>query len=104
MEVNKSWLLHIIFFTLLSSSALSQINSPLIGQEYNTSKKENFSGFIGESTLGLYTADYIYYNKRKQELIIRLFHRGDLSLLSSKDIYHTIDENYTNSVIDIFTA
>lgn len=94
--------IYTVLIVFLSSSAYSQLEEPIIGKEYNTSKKENFSGFIGESSLALFTADYVYYNKRKQELIIRQFHKNDLSLIDSKDLYHILDEDYTNEPQEIF--
>jgi hypothetical protein len=90
----------ILLSTALASSA--QLKTPLVGQEYSTDRKENFSGFIGENTIGLFTADYIYYNRRKQELIIRNFHKGDLQLVDSRDIYTQIMDGYTNDPQEIF--
>lgn len=92
----------ILLFLLLTNGGYSQLAQPIVGKEYNTSKKENFSGFIGESVLALYTADYIFYNRRKQELIIRQFHKNDLSLIDSRDLYHVLDEDYTNEPQEIF--
>ncbi|MEO9533815.1 MAG: hypothetical protein ABJG68_02375 [Crocinitomicaceae bacterium] len=89
-------------FLLLVINSFAQLAEPLVGIEYSTSKKENFSGFIGESSLSTYTADYIFYTKRKQELIIRSFHKGDLQLTNSKDIYSTLDDGYTNEPEEIF--
>ena len=79
-----------------------QLSKPLIGPEYDTQKKENFSGFIGENAIALFTADYIYHNRKKQELIIRQFHRGDLQLVSSTDIYNIIQDGYSNEPEEIF--
>jgi hypothetical protein len=90
----------ILLSSALASSA--QLKTPLVGQEYSTDRKENFSGFIGENTIGLFTADYIYYNRRKQELIIRNFHKGDLQLVDSRDIYTQIMDGYTNDPQEIF--
>lgn len=98
----KRFLLITSFFLFTAQLCYSQLADPIIGKEYNTSKKENFSGFIGESSLALFTADYIYYNKRKQELIIRQFHKNDLTLMESKDLYHIIEDGYTNEPLEIF--
>ena len=91
-----------IIFLICSSAAHCQLQEPLIGPEYSTGKKENFSGFLGENKLALITADYIYYSKRKHELIIRKFHRGDLQLIDSKDIYSKILDGFTNEPKEIF--
>jgi len=79
-----------------------QLNEPIVGQAYNTSKKENFSGFLGENVLALFTADYIYYNRKKQELFVKKFHKGDLQMIDSKNVYSILDEAYTNDPEDIF--
>lgn len=92
----------IIAFILFGQYSISQLKDPLMGVEYSTDRKENFSGFIGENAIGLYTADYIYHNKRKQELIIRNFHKGDLQLVNSKNIYSQILEGYSNDPEEIF--
>ncbi|MBD3636541.1 MAG: hypothetical protein HUJ25_04300 [Crocinitomicaceae bacterium] len=81
---------------------MGQLAEPVIGVEYDTDRKENFSGFVGENSLGLYTADYIYHSRRKQELIIRQFHKGDLQLVSTKDIYSQIEDGYTNEPEELF--
>jgi hypothetical protein len=95
------------FFSLLllifsHHCGFSQLDKPLVGIEYNTSKKENFSGFIGENSLSTYTADYIFYSKRKQELIIRSFYKSDLQLTNSKNIYSILDDGYTNEPEEVF--
>ncbi|MEZ4923573.1 MAG: hypothetical protein R2780_10420 [Crocinitomicaceae bacterium] len=92
----------LIGFFCFSSISIAQLKEPLIGIEYSTDRKENFSGFIGENSIGLFTADYIYFNKRKQELIIRNFHKGDLQLVNSKNIYSQVIDGYTNDPQEIF--
>jgi len=92
--------LFIVF--LFSNFAYSQGFTTLLGKEYNTSKKENFSGFLGENATTVFTADYVYYSKRKQELFIRKFHKSDLQLTDSQDIYRNLDEGYTNDPKEIF--
>ena len=81
---------------------LGQLADPLVGSEYDTQKKENFSGFIGEDEIGLFTADYIYSTRKKQELIIRKFHKTDLQLVDSKNIFSEIEDGYTNEPQEIF--
>lgn len=96
-------MVRITFLLLLCSSlGWSQQFETLLGKEYNTSKKENFSGFLGENSTTVFTADYIYYSRRKQELIIRKFHKSDLQLTDSQDIYKTLDDGYTNDPKEIF--
>ncbi|UKN00156.1 hypothetical protein K6119_10460 [Paracrocinitomix mangrovi] len=93
----------LIFILLFSTQLLyAQLDKPVIGPEYNTAKKENFSGFLGESDIGLFTADYVYYSKRKQELNIRQFHKTDLQLVSSNNIYSEIEDGYSNDPSEIF--
>ena len=81
---------------------MGQLADPVVGPQYDTQKKENFSGFIGENAIGLFTADYIYHTRKKQELIIRQFHKGDLQLVDSKNIFTEIEEGYTNEPEEIF--
>ena len=50
----------------------------------------------------MFTADYIYYTRKKQELIIRHFHKGDLQLVDTKNIYSLIQDGYTNEPEEIF--
>lgn len=92
----------IIGLLTLSLNGFGQLTDPLIGPEYATSKKENFSGFLGENAIGLFTADYIFYSRKKQELIIRHFHKGDLQLVDTKNIYTIIEDGYTNEPEEIF--
>lgn len=95
----KTHLLILLFFV---NTGFSQGFKTLLGKEYSTSKKENFSGFLGENATTVFTADYVYYSKRKQELFIRKFHRSDLQLTDSQNIYRTLDEGYTNDPKEIF--
>ena len=92
----------IITLCLIGQFSIARFGEPLIGQEYSTSKKENFSGFLGETEISVFTADYIYYTKRKQELIIRKFHKSDLQLIDSKNIYTLVKEGFTNDPEEIF--
>ena len=89
---------------LLSFSiiGISQLSEPLIGVGFSTAKKENFSGFIGENTTSLFTADYIYLNRKKQELNIRQFHKSDLQLVNTVNIYEDVMEDYYSEPIEIF--
>jgi hypothetical protein len=90
------------FIACLSLTGYAQLVEPLVGPEYTTAKKENFSGFLGESAIGLFTADYIYYSRRKQELNIRQFHKGDLQFIDRKNIYSVVEDGYTNEPEEIF--
>ncbi len=90
----------ILFFVAINVQG--QFEEPLIGKEFSTAKKENFSGFIGENTTTLYTADYLYINRKKQELNIRKFHKADLQLIDTRNIYQDVMEDYYSEPIEIF--
>lgn len=98
-HMNRLFLITIFLFSTL---VFGQLASPVVGPEYDTQKKENFSGFIGENAIALFTADYVYHNRKKQELIIRQFHNGDLQLVNSTDIYSIIQDGYSNEPEEIF--
>jgi hypothetical protein len=86
----------------VSFVCFGQLNKPVVGLAFNTSKKENFSGFLGENPIAVFTADYTYYNRKKQELFVKKFHKGDLQLIDSKNVYSILDVNYTNDPEEIF--
>ena len=69
------------------SATVAQLNEPIIGKAFNTTKKENFSGFIGENTTAVFSIDYLYLSRKKQELNVRKFHKSDLQLMESRNIY-----------------
>jgi len=72
------------------------------GDIFNTSRKNNFSGFLGQNAQTLFAIDYIGINRKKQELNLRRFHKGDLSLVDSRDLYRVILEDYFNEPNEIF--
>lgn len=91
-----------ILLILTGFSTFSQFPTPKSGPEYETDKKEFFNGFLGENDLAIYTADYLYISRKKQELNIRKFHKEDLQLVESVNIYHEQIENYYNDPLEIY--
>ena len=80
---------HIFFIGFLFVGLLSfaQLADPVSGVEYNTTRKENFSGFIGENTTSLFSMDYLYLSRKKQELNVRKFHKSSLELVESRNLF-----------------
>ncbi|MGB1103919.1 MAG: hypothetical protein ACPG21_09850 [Crocinitomicaceae bacterium] len=72
------------------------------GDIFNTPRNSNFSGFLGQNAQTLFSVDYIAINRKKQELNLRRFHSGDLSLVDSRDLFRVIDDNYYNEPNEIF--
>lgn len=71
----------------MTSVNFAQLTEPVIGVEYNTTRKENFSGFIGENTTSIFSMDYLYLSRKKQELNIRKFHKTSLELVETRNLY-----------------
>jgi hypothetical protein len=92
----------IFIFALAAHQCWSQLGEIKSGKPFNTTKKENFSGFIGENDLTLFTIDYLYINRKKQELNLRRFSKSDLQLMEEVNIFSIIDEEYTNEPKEIF--
>ncbi len=77
----------VISILLVAGSTFGQLNKPIEGVSFSTTKKENFSGFIGENATAVFSLDYLYLSRKKQELNVRKFHKRDLELIESKNIY-----------------
>jgi len=91
-----------IYFFLWINSGFSQLQNPIIGKEYSTDRKENFNGFIGENSSTLFTIDYLYITRKKQELIVRKFLKSDLQLVDSKNIYENPPDEFYGEPLEVF--
>jgi len=80
----------------------AQLEKPVIGKEYSTDRKENFNGFIGENSSTLFSIDYLYITRKKQELIVRKFLKSDLQLVDSKNIYENPPEEFYGEPLEVF--
>ncbi|MBI3136118.1 MAG: hypothetical protein HYZ14_15690 [Bacteroidetes bacterium] len=95
-------LLFIVLLFAGGSQAFPQLEAPLKGSEYSTARKENFNGFIGENSSTLFTIDYLYISRKKQELIVRKFYKTDLKLVDSKNIYEIPPDGFYGEPIEVF--
>lgn len=87
---------------LFSKIIFAQLGTPLKGGSYSTARKENFNGFIGENSTTLFSVDYLYISRKKQELIIRKFYKQDLKLVDSKNIYENPPEGFYGEPLEVF--
>jgi hypothetical protein len=87
------------FFSIAANCQLSQ---PLSGSPFSTERKENFSGFIGQTESAVYSVDYLYISRKKQELNVRKFHRADLALMESRNIYVAPEGDYYSEPTEVF--
>lgn len=92
----------ISFFTATFSLAFGQLKEPIKGGAYSTARKENFNGFIGENSTTVFTVDYLYVSRKKQELIIRKFYKQDLMLVDSKNIYENPPDGFYGEPLEVF--
>lgn len=81
---------------------VAQLGTPIKGGAYSTARKENFNGFIGENSTTLFTVDYLYISRKKQELIIRKFYKQDLKLMDSKNIYENPPDGFYGEPLEVF--
>jgi hypothetical protein len=95
---------HIILFLSVFAINLgfSQIDEITYGQEYLKTKKSAFNGFIGETDMALFGADYVYISKKKHTLNVTKYSKGNLSLIETKDIYTNPKEDYYNKPLELF--
>lgn len=87
---------------LIANSGFGQLQNPIIGKEYSTDRKENFNGFIGENSSNVFSIDYLYITRKKQELIVRKFLKSDLQLVDSKNIYENPPEEFYGEPLEVF--
>jgi hypothetical protein len=80
----------------------AQLETPIKGGEYSTARKENFNGFIGENSTTLFSIDYLYLSRKKQELIVRKFYKNDLKLVDSKNIYEIPPDGFYGEPVEVF--
>lgn len=93
----------IFISAILSGHLLSaQLATPIKGGAYSTARKENFNGFIGENSTTLFSVDYLYISRKKQELIIRKFYKQDLKLVDSKNIYENPPDGFYGEPLEVF--
>lgn len=93
-----------LFLTCIAfaMSTHAQFGQVVKGDEYSTARKENFNGFIGENQTTLFTVDYLYISRKKQELILRKFYKTDLSLVDSKNIYEIPPDGFYGEPIEVY--
>lgn len=92
----------ILLFLFAATNLSAQLDTPLKGGEYSTARKENFNGFIGENATTLFTIDYLYLSRKKQELILRKFYKNDLKLVDSKNIYEIPPDGFYGEPVEVF--
>lgn len=97
--MKKVLALYGVLFTL---TGFCQLKTAVLGVSYPTDKRENFSGFIGETTTSVFTADYLYISRKKQELTVRQFHKSDLQLVNSVNIYENVLEDFYSEPMDLY--
>ena len=79
-----------------------QPKAGIVGEPYDVNRSENFSGFIGESKTAVFTLDYNYINRNKQELVIRKFYKNDLKEIEARDIYTSDKDDYVSDPQEVF--
>jgi len=94
--------LFIICLLWFSFDSNAQLSNVVKGEEYSSSRKDAFNGFVGETAIAVYGVDYAYASKKKQELLIRKFYKNDLTLIETVDVYSNPIEGYTNTPLELF--
>ena len=92
----------ILILPFVAIQVFAQLEEPVVGKQYSTARKENFNGFIGENATTVFSVDYLYLSRKKQELIIRKFYKQDLSLVDSKNIYETPPDGFYGEPTEVF--
>lgn len=98
-------LLYLILLIAANGFAQSKIeglDSTKSGTPFTSSRKGNFSGFIGTNKTSLFAVDYLAINRKKQELNLRRFDKNTLDLVDSRDLFTVIDENFYNEPSEIY--
>ena len=102
----KTYLFLVIscFFSVdgLAQADADGIPEPLIGKEFNTARKSNFSGFIGVNENTIFAIDYLALNRKKQELKLRRIQESTLELVDSKELFSVIKDGFYNEPNEIF--
>ncbi|MBL7899445.1 MAG: hypothetical protein JNJ99_12980 [Crocinitomicaceae bacterium] len=93
---------HTVFVLFIQTVVLGQLNTPIKGDSYSTARKEIFNGFIGENSTTLFSIDYLYLSRKKQELIVRKFYKNDLKLVDSKNIYEVPPDGFYGEPVEVF--
>lgn len=91
-----------ILFLFWLPIAFGQLSTPIKGGEYSSTRKENFNGFLGQNSTTLFTVDYLYISRKKQELIIRKFYLNDLKLVDSQNIYEIPPDGFYGEPIEVY--
>ena len=92
----------IIILLSISGSALGQFSDVVIGDSNDPSRVRNFSGFIGTTKTALFTLDYIYINRKKQELLVSKYYKTDLKEMQTKDIFSNPYEEYWSDPQELY--
>jgi hypothetical protein len=102
MKIGFLLLIFVVTAVWLPETLLAQLNKPLTGKEYSTARKENFNGFIGENPSTVFSVDYLYLSRKKQELILRKFNKSDLQLADAQNIYETPEDGFYGEPLEVF--
>lgn len=89
-------------FLFTSFISLAQLTEPIMGQSYSTERRENFNGFLGENNTTLFSVDYLYVSRKKQELIIRKFYKKDLKQVDAVNIYQVPEDGFYGEPVEVF--
>jgi len=95
-------LLFCISLLVFSFNTNAQLSNVIEGKEYSNNRKDSFNGFVGETAVAVYGVDYVYVSKKKQELLIKKFHKSDLSLLESVNVLSNPIPDYNTTPLDLF--
>jgi hypothetical protein len=91
-----------VLITLFTCNTIAQIGNVLVGSEFLNNRKTAFNGFVGETDLALYSVDYAYVSKKKQELLVRKYDKNDLALIESVNILSNPLLDYNNTPLELF--
>lgn len=89
-------------FLFTSIVSFAQLTEPIMGQSYSTERRENFNGFLGENNTTLFSVDYLYVSRKKQELIIRKFYKKDLKQVDAINIYKVPEDGFYGEPVEVY--
>ncbi|MCH2233433.1 MAG: hypothetical protein MK078_04185 [Crocinitomicaceae bacterium] len=96
--------MRLLIFILLCIGSVSygQFSNVVIGDSNDPSRVRNFSGFIGTTKTALFTLDYIYLNRKKQELLVSKYYKTDLKEMQTTDIFSNPYEDYWSDPQELY--
>lgn len=92
----------LIIILLLNTAVWAQLKPVVKGKTYTSARKENFNGFLGENSSAIFTVDYFFTSRKKQELLIRKFDKKDFELMGSTNIYEIPQEGFWGEPLEVF--